>query len=298
MSIAQQKNDEQEQQQDSQQKNDQHNIQQQDGHQNNIQQKNNQHNIQKNDQHHTNDDDNYDDDDDDDNPLGHMWGKRKQKVPIFASGDSSDILHPEQLTVVTSHLPYECSKLPWKLLFSTYKHGASFTTFYSNTMYKGPIVLLIKDLGGHVFGGFCAPSLASGTEFFGDNSCFLFSVLPTPALYVASNLNQNFVYLNVEKKRTRPTCFGMGGQLERFALQVDDSMARGASREACATFVSPMLAHEQDFEILVLEAWGFVGMASKCEQPPKPKHHVSEEERRTGRFLLKTAGIIGDYTSG
>lgn len=52
-------------------------------------------------------------------------------------------------------------------LFSSVKHGESFSTMCSRAINKGSTVLIIKDTKGYVFGVFAAESWKFGPQFFG-----------------------------------------------------------------------------------------------------------------------------------
>jgi len=52
-------------------------------------------------------------------------------------------------------------------LFSSVKHGESFSTMCSRSINKGPTLLIIRDTKGYVFGVFAAESWKFGPQFFG-----------------------------------------------------------------------------------------------------------------------------------
>lgn len=52
-------------------------------------------------------------------------------------------------------------------LFSSNHHGESFSTLVGRIANKGPTLLVVRDTGGHVFGGFAAQSWNIGPSFYG-----------------------------------------------------------------------------------------------------------------------------------
>ncbi len=48
----------------------------------------------------------------------------------------------------------------------------------------------------------------------------------------------------------------MGGDSGKFALWLDGDFRHGSSHPS-STFDNPQLSSEQDFEVLVIEVWGF-----------------------------------------
>lgn len=59
---------------------------------------------------------------------------------------------------------------------------------------KGATLVLVRDKGGHVFGGFAAAPWLKHGSFFGSFENFLFSLLPAVAIYRPSGVNQNFQF--------------------------------------------------------------------------------------------------------
>ncbi len=57
---------------------------------------------------------------------------------------------------------------PWRLLFSTNKHGESFTKLVGICKNRGPTVILVKDTKGHIFGGFASQSWEVKPQFQGE----------------------------------------------------------------------------------------------------------------------------------
>lgn len=58
-------------------------------------------------------------------------------------------------------------KYLWRLLYSTAHQGESFTKLCAESINKGPLLIVIRDSNGHVFGGFISQSIQYSSEFQG-----------------------------------------------------------------------------------------------------------------------------------
>ena len=54
-------------------------------------------------------------------------------------------------------------------LFSSSQHGESFSTLVGRIVKQGPVLLVLRDTGGNVFGGFASQSWTISPEFTGDD---------------------------------------------------------------------------------------------------------------------------------
>ncbi|KAK3729569.1 hypothetical protein QZH41_017182 [Actinostola sp. cb2023] len=98
--------------------------------------------------------------------------------------------------------------------------------------------------------------LLFSTKVHGDSSCFLFSLLPSLAMYHPTGYNENFIYLN-HNMQTLPNGLGMGGQMEYFGFWLDASFGPGHSKgEPCTTYGNTRLSANENFHIDELEVWG------------------------------------------
>nr|CAD7569365.1 unnamed protein product [Timema californicum] len=88
----------------------------------------------------------------------------------------------------------------WRFLFSTAVHGESFSKMLGHIMGQGPTLVIVKDTGGHVFGGFASESWKLGPNFLGDDSCFLFSLRPEMMSYETTGYNNHYQYLNIQQQ--------------------------------------------------------------------------------------------------
>ena len=63
-------------------------------------------------------------------------------------------------------LPPHC-RHRWRLLFSSARDGASFSRLCAMTIGRAPVLLVVRDTGGAVFGGVCTQPLQKAPHFYG-----------------------------------------------------------------------------------------------------------------------------------
>ena len=181
---------------------------------------------------------------------------RKIQHPLFREDFPSALLDLCSWTFLNSCFP---SHLKGRVfpLFSSVRHGQSFSTFCRQLLVRGPTLLVIKDTGGNVFGGFAADGWRYGPQFIGSANCFLYSLQPTLGAYYPTGYNNNYMYLQ-QNAQTLPNGLGMGGQLNYFGLWISAEYGTGHSKAApkCSTYGSPVLSHQDEFHIDVMEVWG------------------------------------------
>lgn len=188
---------------------------------------------------------------------------------------------------VNSHLPRE-QQHRWHLLFSSELHGHSFAQLCGRVPHRGPSLLLLKDLDGHVFGGFASCSWEIKPQFQGDNRCFLFSISPSMAVYTCTGYNNHYMYLN-HGQQTIPNGLGMGGQHHYFGLWIDVDFGKGHSKAkpTCTTYNSPQLSAHEDFRFEKMEVWA-VGDASHSKLANSRKSILDADPE--ARALLEISG--------
>nr|CAD7259728.1 unnamed protein product [Timema shepardi] len=170
----------------------------------------------------------------------------------------------------------------WRFLFSTAVHGESFSKMLGHIMGQGPTLVIVKDTGGHVFGGFASESWKLGPNFLGDDSCFLFSLRPEMMSYETTGYNNHYQYLNIQQQ-TMPnglvSCTyyftGMGGQFNYFGLWLNAEFGVGHCSETCTTYKNcPTLSSNKNFETHHVEVWA-VGSKPKVEDDEMVSHSVA-----------------------
>ncbi|KAJ8868863.1 hypothetical protein PR048_030404 [Dryococelus australis] len=161
----------------------------------------------------------------------------------------------------------------WRFLFSTAVHGESFSKMIGHVVGQGPTLIIIKDTGGHIFGGFASDSWKIGPNYLGDSTCFLFSLKPCMMVYETTGYNNHYQYLNIQQQ-TMPNGLGMGGQFNYFGMWLDAAFGSGHCSETCTTYKNcPMLSSSKNFTVSHVEVWA-VG--------PKPKSEDEDEEEGEG----------------
>jgi len=193
-----------------------------------------------------------------------------QCVKSHTMSDDITVLDLPRLIYLNSQLAPELRKV-WRFLFSTASHGESFSKMLGNIQEKGPTLVVLRDTGGFVFGGFATHSWKIGPKFFGSEQSFLFHLGPRFVTYPTTGYNKNYQYLNMQQK-TFPNGLGFGGTLEYFGIWLDAEFGKGKCSPTCTTYESPQLSSTQEFDIDHLEVWA-VG--------PEPTQNEDEKNSRS-----------------
>ncbi|XP_050532754.1 MTOR-associated protein MEAK7 [Daktulosphaira vitifoliae] len=170
---------------------------------------------------------------------------------------------------INKNLSHDCQR-NWRLLFSSSYHGESFQSLTTAIIDQGSTIIIVKDTSGHVFGGFASQPWLLKPKFYGDSSCFLFSLYPNLNYCAASGNNEHFMYMN-SGQHTLPNGIGMGGQMSYWGLWLDSEYGKGQCSVSCSTFSNYLMpAKSKDFMIDSLEVW--------CVKE-KSRNESDEEER-------------------
>lgn len=89
--------------------------------------------------------------------------------------DKSEILNDYQISNIIEHFPSLMMTMDWTLVYSVNRDGVSVGTFFEKCKYWKYTLLVVKDINGFVFGGFCAETWKSSTKFYGTGESFLFT---------------------------------------------------------------------------------------------------------------------------
>ena len=108
---------------------------------------------------------------------------QKVQHPLIRESFESSLLDQSSLMLLTSYLPFEVRGTLYPL-FSSVHHGESFSTFCKQLVDKGPTVVVVRDNGGHVFGGFAATSWQFNPQFTGSWTISLSPSLISPSNFV------------------------------------------------------------------------------------------------------------------
>ncbi|XP_044742508.1 GTPase-activating protein skywalker isoform X1 [Chrysoperla carnea] len=175
----------------------------------------------------------------------------------------------QMLFTLWSWLPVRITMYQPVLLYTTEEHGCSLTTFYVRVEQHEPTLLMIKTCNNEVFGAYCSSrwyernlkdDRGNRQAYFGTGETFLFSLYPERAKYPwvgmegdQKNLGHGSeLFMAADSKMI--TIGGGEGQ----AIWMDENIRFGKT-DRCTTFNNPPLCPSGDFEIRVLEVYGFAG---------------------------------------
>ncbi|XP_048518563.1 GTPase-activating protein skywalker isoform X5 [Dendroctonus ponderosae] len=178
----------------------------------------------------------------------------------------SEEVYNDMLLTLWSWLPVRITMYQPILLYTTEEHGCSLTTFYVRVEQHEPTLLMIKTCNNEVFGAYCSSRWCERNQkddrgnrqaYFGTGETFLFSLYPERAKYpwigVEGDRNVSHgaeLFMAADSKMI--TIGGGEGQ----AIWMDENIRYGKT-DHCATFNNPPLCPSGDFEIRVLEVYGF-----------------------------------------
>ena len=152
----------------------------------------------------------------------------------------------------------------WTLLYANWRNGASIATFGEIVMHHGPMIIIIEDIEGNIFGAFTSVSLDRKPNFYGNNNCLLFKIETNEnqetnvQIYRSSNRNENYVYFNYGNKYNPYNGLAFGGKMGCFSLCIEEDWRFGRTVGDLLTYsYSPQLSSDSDFEINHIEAWIF-----------------------------------------
>lgn len=186
----------------------------------------------------------------------------------------SHTLTIRELFTLWSWLPVRITMYQPVLLYTTEEHGCSLTTFYVRVEHHEPTLLMIKTCNNEVFGAYCSTRWFERNQkdergnrqaYFGTGETFLFSLYPERAKYpwvgcTSGNdgkgeervAHGSELFMAADSKMI--TIGGGDGQ----AIWMDENIRFGKT-DRCSTFNNPPLCPSGDFEIRVLEVYGFSG---------------------------------------
>ncbi|KAL4616988.1 oxidation resistance protein 1 isoform X1 [Arapaima gigas] len=164
--------------------------------------------------------------------------------------EPSALLEPEQIEKLAKTLPPRTIGYPWTLAFGTAKHGMSIKTLYRAMQGQDtPVLLVIKDSDGQVFGALASEPFKVSDGFYGTGETFLFTFCPEFKVFRWTGDNMFFIKGDMDS-----LAFGGGGG--EFGLWLDGDLYHGRSH-SCKTFGNPMLSKKEDFYVQDIEIWSF-----------------------------------------
>uniref|UniRef100_A0A6G1SCX8 Oxidation resistance protein 1 n=1 Tax=Aceria tosichella TaxID=561515 RepID=A0A6G1SCX8_9ACAR len=169
----------------------------------------------------------------------------------------SDILEEKHVRELSKIMPARAEGYSWTLAFTTTTMGFSLKSLYrALSRYEGPVLLIIKDNEGTVFGAFSSCNLRPSESFYGTGETYLFTFKhqqqqqSTLKRYPWTGDNLYFI-----KGGTDSLAFGAGEG--NFGLWLDEDLYHG-STHSCKTFNNEPLTNHEDFVVCTLECWCFL----------------------------------------
>ncbi|XP_067888390.1 oxidation resistance protein 1a isoform X2 [Heterodontus francisci] len=164
--------------------------------------------------------------------------------------EKSDLLQTDQIEKLAKHLPPRTVGYPWTLIYSTAKHGMSLKTLYrSMTGVDTPMLLVIKDSDGQLFGALASEPFKVSDCFYGTGETFLFTFYPEFKIFKWTGDNMFFIKGDMDS-----LAFGGGGG--EIGLWLDGDLYHGRSH-SCKTFDNCILSKKEDFFVQDIEIWAF-----------------------------------------
>ncbi|XP_053182515.1 oxidation resistance protein 1a isoform X2 [Scomber japonicus] len=164
--------------------------------------------------------------------------------------EPSDLLEADQIEKLARNLPPRTIGYPWTLAFGTTKHGMSIKTLYRAMQGQDtPVLMVIKDSDGQVFGALASEPFKVSDGFYGTGETFLFTFNPEFEVYKWTGDNMFFMKGDMDS-------LAFGGGSGEFGLWLDGDLYHGRSH-SCKTFGNPMLSKKEDFYVQDIEIWAF-----------------------------------------
>ncbi|KAM9806213.1 oxidation resistance protein 1a isoform 4-T4 [Syngnathus typhle] len=164
--------------------------------------------------------------------------------------EPSDLLEADQIEKLARNLPPRTIGYPWTLAFGTSKHGMSIKTLYRTMQGQDtPVLMVIKDSDGQVFGALASEPFKVSDGFYGTGETFLFTFNPEFEVYKWTGDNMFFIKGDMDS-------LAFGGGSGEFGLWLDGDLYHGRSH-SCKTFGNPMLSKKEDFYVQDIEIWAF-----------------------------------------
>ncbi|XP_024947385.1 oxidation resistance protein 1 isoform X10 [Cephus cinctus] len=164
---------------------------------------------------------------------------------------TTEILSDEHREHLCRHLPARAEGYLWTLVFSTSQHGFSLNSMYRKmARLESPILLVIEDTEGNVFGALTSCSLHVSDHFYGTGESLLFRFTPRFQAFNWTGDNLYFIKGNNES-------LAIGAGDGKFGLWLDGDLYQGRT-QSCSTYGNEPLAPHEDFVVKTLECWAFI----------------------------------------
>ncbi|XP_051158882.1 oxidation resistance protein 1 isoform X4 [Leptopilina boulardi] len=164
---------------------------------------------------------------------------------------TTEILGDDHREHLCRHLPARAEGYVWTLVFSTSQHGFSLNSMYRKmAKVESPILLVIEDTEGNVFGALTSCSLHVSDHFYGTGESLLFRFTPRFQAFNWTGDNLYFIKGNNES-------LAIGAGDGKFGLWLDGDLYQGRT-QSCSTYGNEPLAPREDFVVKTLECWAFI----------------------------------------
>nr|XP_050852714.1 oxidation resistance protein 1 isoform X6 [Vespula vulgaris] len=164
---------------------------------------------------------------------------------------TTEILSDEHREHLCRHLPARAEGYLWTLVFSTSQHGFSLNSMYRKMgKIESPILLVIEDTEGNVFGALTSCALHVSDHFYGTGESLLFRFTPRFQAFNWTGDNLYFIKGNNES-------LAIGAGDGKFGLWLDGDLYQGRT-QSCSTYGNEPLAPHEDFVVKTLECWAFI----------------------------------------
>ncbi|XP_037668336.1 TLD domain-containing protein 2 isoform X2 [Choloepus didactylus] len=108
--------------------------------------------------------------------------------------EASQVLGAAEIRQLSLHLPPRVTGHSWNLAFCTSRDGFSLRRLYRQMEgHSGPVLLVLRDQDGQMFGAFSSSALRLSKGFYGTGETFLFSFSPQLKVFKWTGSNSFFV---------------------------------------------------------------------------------------------------------
>lgn len=89
--------------------------------------------------------------------------------------EKSEILNDYQISALVAEFPSMVRMEDWQLVYSLNRDGISMLSFFEKCRHYKTTLIVIQDMQGTVFGGFCTETWKISSQFYGTGENFLFT---------------------------------------------------------------------------------------------------------------------------
>ncbi|EKE39236.1 hypothetical protein ENUP19_0252G0032 [Entamoeba nuttalli] len=164
----------------------------------------------------------------------------------------SDMIPVNSYVNFVSMLPDRFAIMDFTCLFSTKTDGFSLSNLYSLCAARSPLIILVRDDTGALFGGYVSDPIKIHRHYYGTGESFLFTIEPHTKKYSSTSANNYFIMTNLDK-------FIMGGGDGFPGLGFNRSLE--GQTYTCPTFKNEPLTVNENFKTIRLEIWTCASVA-------------------------------------